>query len=180
MELHGTRFGTIGYAPDDLILLPDGLIGMPDRTNFLILDFEEETPFKWMQSVDDPGLGFVISEPTLFRQDYSLALETLDLRDLDVSGPEELAVFVICTYRGNWDQLTGNLMGPIIVHVAARRGRQVIVEDSPFTTHENLSGSELKESTAAADAPEGDDSARRAAAAAEAAVDESALQESIG
>ncbi|MCB1162117.1 MAG: flagellar assembly protein FliW [Candidatus Krumholzibacteriia bacterium] len=148
MQLTGTRFGAMEYREQDRITLPEGLVGMPNLRQFLIADFEEKVPFRWLQSVDDPSVGFLIAEPALFEPEFSLGLTESDLRGLDVSDPEELGVFVLCTFRGSWQETTGNLMGPVLVHAGSRRGRQVIVEDSGYSTHEPLrallSGEELE------------------------------------
>ncbi len=156
MELSNTRFGTINYEEGDPILLPKGMIGMPDMVNYLILDFEDETPFKWMQSLDDPTMGFLIADPLLFNPDFSLALSEEDSEGLQVNAPEDLAVFVICTFRGKWSGTTGNLMGPIIVHIDKRLGCQIIVEDASFSTHEPVHDPVLKAEAAKADGGDGD------------------------
>jgi flagellar assembly factor FliW len=138
MILRGTSFGDIDYAEDDLIRLGEGLVGMPGQTRFLVLDFEGETPFKWLQSVDDAGIGFLITEPALFRPEYALTLEPQDLQDLQAESTEELVVFVLCTYRGDLRETTGNLLGPVIVNARTRRGRQVVLERAPYGTAETL------------------------------------------
>jgi flagellar assembly factor FliW len=138
MQLTGTRFGAMEYQEQDRITLPEGLVGMPDLRQFLIADFEEKVPFRWLQSVDDPSVGFLIADPVLFAPDFSLGLTESDLSGLAVSDPEELGIFVLCTFRGSWQETTGNLMGPVIIHAASRQGRQIIVEDSGYSTHEPL------------------------------------------
>ncbi|MCP4548364.1 MAG: flagellar assembly protein FliW [bacterium] len=138
MELKGTRFGTLQYEDKDLLHLPEGLVGMPEQTEFLILDFEVDTPLKWLQSIKDSAMGFLVGDPLLFRPDYKLALVKSELQDLNVTSPEDLAVFVICTMQEEFEDITANMLGPIIVHVESRKGRQVIVEGSEFSTHENL------------------------------------------
>lgn len=180
MELSNTRFGTIEYEEKDLVHIPDGLVGMPDMVSFLILDFEEETPFKWMQSTQDANRGFLIADPLLFNPEFSIALGEDDLRDLDVGNPDDLAVFVICTFRGAWSETTGNLMGPIIVQVEKRLGRQVIVEESSFSTHEPLHDPVLKAEAAKADGGSGETIPGGTTTTVEVAGSELSARESIG
>ena len=106
MELTGTRFGDITYEQKDLLVLDSGLIGMPDQTEFLILDFEDDMPFKWLQSTRDASLGFLVGDPLLFRPDYQLALSRAELGGLDVKSPADLAVFVLCTMKDDIDYVT--------------------------------------------------------------------------
>jgi flagellar assembly factor FliW len=138
MRLTGTRFGAVDYEERDVLQVAEGLVGMPQLQRFLIMEFAEQAPFRWLQSVDEPSVGFLIADPVLFDAGYNLALDEHDLRDLEVSAPEEITVFVLCTRRGPWSATTGNLLGPVIVHTAARRGRQIIVEDAGYSTHAPL------------------------------------------
>jgi flagellar assembly factor FliW len=179
MELSNTRFGTITYEEQDLIHLPKGMVGMPEMVDFLILDFEETTPFKWMQSLDDATMGFLIADPLLFNPDFSLALDKEDFSGLKVDSPEDLAVFVICTFRGKWSETTGNLMGPIIVHAEKRLGCQIIVEDASFSTHESVHDPVLKAEAAKADGGRGDAHAQAMPAAVSGGKGETQIKENV-
>ena len=145
MELKGTRFGDIEYQEKDLIRLKGGLIGMPDQTDFVILDFEEEMPFKWLQSTQEAALGFLVGDPLLFCPEYELGLDSGEFADLGVKAPEDLAIFVLCAFKGRIEETTANLLGPIIVHVENRVGRQVIVEDSEYSIETPIYLSETAE-----------------------------------
>ena len=138
MELKNTRFGDIVYQEKDLLEITGGLVGFPDLTEFLILDFEAATPFKWLQSVSEPAMGFLIAEPRLFRPEYSLSLDKEDLAAFDTQSVGDLVIFVICTYREGMEKTTGNLLAPVVVSDHSRRGRQVILEGSVFTTSESV------------------------------------------
>ncbi|MBN2169793.1 MAG: flagellar assembly protein FliW [Candidatus Krumholzibacteriota bacterium] len=134
MELIGTRFGDFHYEDKDLLRLPEGLVGMPQLTRFLILDFEADLPLKWLQSIEEPAMGFLVADPRLFQPDYSLHLSRCDLGDIAVMDPADLVVFVLCTYKGELEETTGNLLGPIVVHAESRVGRQIILEDRDLST----------------------------------------------
>jgi flagellar assembly factor FliW len=159
MELIGTRFGSFSYEEQDLLELPEGLLGMPELIRFLILDFEEGLPFKWLQSVDNPKIGFLIADPRLFRPDFALGLNSQDLGELEVRSVDELVVFVICALKGELESCTGNLLGPIIVHAESRRGRQLVLEDGSYSTHEPLyrgeAGAEPQEKSISVCEPQG-------------------------
>lgn len=138
MDLRGTRFGDLEYAEQEVLELPEGLVGLPQLKRFLILDLSDQAPLRWLQSLDEPAVGFLIAEPGLFDPTYSLALDEHDLRGLAVRSVAELSVFVLCTRRGSWSATTGNLLGPVVVHTETRRGRQLIVEDAGHSTHTPL------------------------------------------
>ncbi len=61
-----TRFGEIEYDPENLLHFPEGLIGFEDLHDFIVMPNEKEGPLFWIQSVDDAGIAFVLTDPTNF------------------------------------------------------------------------------------------------------------------
>ena len=53
MELETTRFGKIEVDEDEIITFEDGLYGFKDEKDFVLL-IDEETPFFWLQAVENP------------------------------------------------------------------------------------------------------------------------------
>ncbi len=53
MQIKTSRFGTI-HAPEERILeFPEGLVGFPGLSRFLVIDDETSAPFQWLQSLDE-------------------------------------------------------------------------------------------------------------------------------
>ena len=57
------RFGELVYRDQDIVTLPDGLVGMPEQRNWLILDMGEGETMKWFQSLDRGDFGFPVTQP---------------------------------------------------------------------------------------------------------------------
>ncbi len=138
MELKNTRFGDITYRQKDILEITGGLVGLPGLSQFLVLDFEVDTPFKWLQSVQESNIGFLIAEPRLFRPDYSVSLDEEDLAACEAESVDDLVIVAICTFREKLELSTGNLRAPIVVNETTRRGQQVILEGCDYTTHESI------------------------------------------
>ena len=64
------RFGDLDYRQDDVIHLPEGLVGMPDLRNWLMLEMGDELPMKWFQSLDRGDFGFPVTQAYLFHDEY--------------------------------------------------------------------------------------------------------------
>lgn len=139
MKIEGTRFGEIDYEDKDLILLPDGMLGMADKQSFLLMDFSEGTPFKWLQSADDCNLGFLAVDPSAFKCEYKPVLRREQLESLDLGNQEDLVLFVLCTWRGSPAESTVNLAGPIVVNSRNRRGCQVVLDGDEYGIREPMS-----------------------------------------
>jgi flagellar assembly factor FliW len=130
MQVNTSRFGSLAIQEEALLTFPSGLIGFPECTRYVILDHDREVPFKWLQSVDDGTLAFVVMDPLLFKPDYQLVLEPQEIAELDASGEEEVVVLVLLTIPASDPRsVTANLRGPIVISQRSRRGKQVILRE---------------------------------------------------
>jgi len=136
MEIQTTRFGTMTVDDSRIITVPKGLLGFPQFTRYALIQTGQENYFFWLQSVDEPGLAFVVTDPGIFFKDYDIPLRDETLADLQISDPQAVQLFVICNKVDNW--LTGNLLGPIVVNAANCLAEQVVLTEKRWTTRQPL------------------------------------------
>lgn len=136
MEVRTTRFGVIQIAEDRVITFPKGLLGFPAARKYCLLEPGEDACFFWLQSVEDPGLAFVVTDPALFVQDYSVPIRAEQMTDLKLAKLEDAQVFVIVNKVET--QLTGNLQGPLVVNTMTREGEQMVLAEKRWTTRHPL------------------------------------------
>jgi flagellar assembly factor FliW len=113
-----------------------GLLGFPNHSRFALIQTGEENYFFWLQSVDDPNLAFVVTDPTIFFKDYEVPVREETSTELQLNDPNFLQTFVICNKVGEW--LTGNLLGPIVVNAQNRLATQVVLTEKKWTTRQPL------------------------------------------
>lgn len=136
MDVRTTRFGVIEIAEDRVITFPRGLLGFPDRRRFCLLEPGEDACFFWLQSLDDPALAFVVTDPALFIKDYSVPIRPEQMTDLGLSKLEDAQVFVIVNKVN--EHLTGNLQGPLVINTLLRQGEQLVLAEKRWTTRHPL------------------------------------------
>jgi len=136
MDIQTTRFGLISVDDDRIMTLPRGLLGFPSHTRFALIQTGEENYFFWLQSVDEPALAFVVTDPTIFFKDYDVPLREEAAAEIELSDTNFAQVFVICNKVDEW--LTGNLLGPILVNAQNRLGTQVVLTEKKWTTRQPL------------------------------------------
>ena len=136
MKIETTRFGTITITEDKIITMPLGMLGFPDQKRFVILQHKENSPFFWYQSVDDPSLAFVITNPFNFKPDYKIDLEHA-LKEMSWNGEghnSHLELYVVVNIpQGAPQKMTGNLIGPVLINNKVRRAVQLVIADSSYT-----------------------------------------------
>lgn len=124
-----TRFGDVEFCDEDVLTIKDGLLGFPEHTRFLILQHREGSPFRWLQSVEDPKLAFLVTDPVNFVQDYEPEMAPECAQDLGLDEQTPRLVYAIATVpKGCPEQMTINLAGPIVINAASRVARQLVIE----------------------------------------------------
>lgn len=136
MEIQTTRFGQLSVEDERIMSLPSGLLGFPNQNRFALIQTGTENYFFWLQSLDDPNLAFVVTDPTIFFKDYDVPVREETQQELQLTDPSFLQVFVICNKVGDW--LTGNLLGPIVVNAENRLAQQVVLTEKKWTTRQPL------------------------------------------
>lgn len=136
MEIQTTRFGSMDVNEERVIEFPKGLLGFPEHRRFALIQAGEENYFFWLQSVDEPSLAFVVTDPSIFFKDYAFALKDETREEIALADTSFAQVFVICNKVGEW--LTGNLQGPLVVNAQNRMATQVVLNDKKWTTRQPL------------------------------------------
>lgn len=129
MILNTKHFGEIEIKDDRIITFEEGLLGFEDIKRYtIILNPEDNIPFHWLQSVDEPNLAFVITNPFLFKEDYSFDIPDKVVDQLEIKDKEDVAVFSIAVVPENMEEMTINLRGPIIINSEQQKGKQIVLE----------------------------------------------------
>ena len=132
------RFGVLDYDPEDVIELPDGLIGLPQLRRWLLLDMDADMPMRWLQSVDRPDFGFPVMPPVFFAEEYAIESSTTVQRRLSGAAEPELVTLIIATVHPGGQLITGNLRAPLVLDVATRRGAQIALDDDRLSTRHEI------------------------------------------
>ena len=132
MIVNTTRFGEVEVDDHRIISFPEGLLGFGTYSKYVLLQPDPNSYFYWLQCTDAPDLAFVVTDPRLFVTSYRIPFKREQMEELGITDIEHAEVFVIVNKNGN--TLTGNLQGPLVVNVAKRIGKQLVLSDRRFTT----------------------------------------------
>ncbi len=132
MLINTTRFGELQVEDSAFFTFPMGLLGFGRLKRFFVLDHKEDSPFKWLQSAEDPDLAFIITDPLFFKRDYHISVRRQELAVIDPGAEEDLVVSVIMTVPQDPQQMSANLLAPLVFNMANRKGMQYVLTDSRF------------------------------------------------
>ena len=82
----------------------------------------------WLQSLQMPQLGFWVGHAGKLFPARDIGIEARHLQSVDVEHVEQLCIVLILTIEQ--EQVTANLLAPVLVNMEAGIGRQVVVAGS--------------------------------------------------
>jgi flagellar assembly factor FliW len=127
------RFGEVTYSESDVFEFPWGLPGFADQRRFLALSLAEQPSFVWLQSVDDVNIALPAADPWQIFPDYEPKLPAYATEALGLQDPEDFTILCVVVVSKGADEMTMNLMAPIILNLKTRRARQIMLENSSYS-----------------------------------------------
>ena len=128
-----SRFGTIEVDPDKVITLTSPFLGFSESIRFILRPHAEDSPFMWLQSLDNPELAFVVISPTLLPEKYSPKITKQTTNELDIQSEQELDMLVLLTIpAGNPQEMTANLLGPLVINTTKRLAKQIVLDPKKY------------------------------------------------
>jgi flagellar assembly factor FliW len=134
-----TRFGEVEYDPDNLLVFPAGLIGFPTLHSFVVMPNRKQGPLFWIQSVEEPDIAFVLTDPTNFFLDYTVKPDSAERNSLQIGEEDECFVLTVVTVPPD-QKITLNLVAPILFAPKSNRAIQVILENTEYQSRTPLPG----------------------------------------
>ena len=123
---------------DQHLEFEDGIPGFPEARRFQLVELVEEGAFQLLQSVEDPGLALVVAVPWLFFPDYAPELSEVDQSGLEIESESDAVVFCAVTLDSDNKTAYMNLLGPFVVNVRSRKGRQIVLTDQDYPLRAEL------------------------------------------
>jgi flagellar assembly factor FliW len=137
ITIDSKAFGPVTLTEDQIITFPSGLPGFPNFRRYALLHDHSKSPLYCLQSVDNPSLAFLVTEPANLVPDYRPKKGVNDLKELQAASLDDLQVLVTLTILpGHPGEMTANLMSPLLVNLAQGLGKQVVI-DKPQYSHQH-------------------------------------------
>lgn len=138
MRVKTSRFGEIEVEESSVIKMPRGPIGFEGFTSFVMVEHRPDSDFRWLQSTDEPGLAFVVADPSKFFTEYEVEISDADAEKLHLTSENDASVMVIMTVHANGQEITANLAAPVVVNLKEMVAMQVILQDNRYPVRHPL------------------------------------------
>ncbi len=133
MKINTVRFGEVEIADERIFEFVLPIIGFNDLKKFVILDINQESFFKWLQSVEDPEIAFPIVSVFSMNVNYTLDIPDNVVDTLKINNVESILVMNIASIpQDNPQGTTLNLLAPLVFNVDTQLAGQVILSGSGY------------------------------------------------
>lgn len=138
-----SRFGAITVDKAKAILFPVGILGMPDKHNFVLTDFPNPKlqQFKLLQSLDDHELSFITLPVELDNSILDRADVDTARRDMEIEPADMAVVLIVSVHRGMTNvQLSVNARAPIFIDTRRQAAAQYVFTSSKYKVQHFITG----------------------------------------
>ncbi len=126
-------------SKDAIIHFEEGLIGFSNFKDFILMENDNLAPFRLLQSLEAPEVGFLVLEATTVVPNY---YELVPAREWQSIGMHVVTTrplaFVIVVIGSTPTSSTGNFQAPLLVNYDRMVGKQIILTDSGFSVRQPL------------------------------------------
>jgi len=136
-----SRFGEITVDIGKTLQFPRGLLGMADKSRFVLANFPSEKmqQFTLLQSLDDKTLSFitlpvVLDNPILARSDIREACQ-----ELQIAEPNVAILLIVSVHRRPTEvKLSVNARAPLFIDSARKLGMQHVFQNDTYKVQHML------------------------------------------
>ena len=116
-----------------IITFSAGLPGLPaELTRFELVALADDSPFFFLQSLQDENVGFILINPFAFFSAYEFDLPDEETQALGITASRQVTVFCIVNASRGIKNATANLLAPVVVNTATGAARQVVLVNSRY------------------------------------------------
>lgn len=133
MIIKTMHFGEVEVDEKSIIHFEEGIPGFDDIKSYVVLsDGNKDTPFRWLQAVEQPHPAFAIISPFEVNKDYEVEIDKATEEALEIKDSSEVVIYSIVVIPEDISKMTANLKAPIIINTANNKGKQMIMDNSLY------------------------------------------------
>jgi len=124
-------------AKDAVIHFAEGLIGLAEYKDFVLMEKPNLTPFRLLQCVDAPHISFLVLKANMVVTNFYDYVPMREWESMGISSAKQLA-YVIVVIGSTPEASSGNFQAPLLVNHEKMIGKQLILTDAVFSVHRPL------------------------------------------
>lgn len=133
MIINTKHFGELQIPEENIITFQHGIPGFTEYTQYVIInDEDEDSPFCWLQSVEESELAFALVNPFLAHDNYKPNFPDGEIAKLGQGEEGTYSILSIVIVPEDIEKMTANLRAPIVINLKTRKAMQVILDGDEY------------------------------------------------
>ncbi|MCD6450035.1 MAG: flagellar assembly protein FliW [Thermotogaceae bacterium] len=130
--VYRTKFGEIEISDNDILDFDMGLPGFENLKKFAVISQGTE-PIMWLVSLEDEKIALPVIDPWIVRVDYDVKIPKEAVEFLELESEEDVKIWsVLVVPKDSPENMTINLLAPIVVNKKTKKAMQVILETEEY------------------------------------------------
>ena len=139
MILQTTKLGEIEINEDYIFTFVEPIIGYESVKQFALVDYNEDSPFKWLQAIDVPSLALPVTIPSYFGIKYEFTIPDEKEAVLGANNADDILALNIANVPNGAPQNTSiNLLAPIVINTVNKKAIQLVLSNSNYSVKHKL------------------------------------------
>jgi len=133
------KFGEIEVDEEKIVHFENGIPAFEEEHEFIIIPYEEESPYYFMQSLKTPELVFIMTVPFMFFPEYAIEIDDATVEELSIKNQDDVTLYSLVTVpNGSVRYMTTNLLAPIVLNTENMKAKQLVLDKTNYTTKHRL------------------------------------------
>ncbi len=139
IKINTEKFGELEIEKASIFDFVQPIIGFNKLTKYTLIDYKPDSPFKWLQSVEDMSLAFPVTLCSFFGIDYQFDIPDEEEKLLEIEDADDIFVFNITNIpQSNPQGATINLLAPIVVNLKNKKAMQIVLKNTNYKVRHKL------------------------------------------
>ena len=132
--IFSTRLGKIEVDEAEVLTFEAGIPGFEPWHWYALIMLPETQPVQWLISLESMEIAFPVLDPWLVKKDYAFDISQDVVDRLDIKNREKILVTnMVRIPQNNPQEMTINLLAPIIVNTENRKAMQLVLDRSDYS-----------------------------------------------
>ena len=133
------KFGELTVDKNNIFEFVSPIIGFNKLKKYTIVDYKPDSPFKWLQSMEDMELAFPVTLCSFFGIDYKFDIPDEEADKLEIENADDVFVCNIANIPSENPQgATINMLAPVVINLQNKKAMQIILKNTDFQVRYKL------------------------------------------
>lgn len=135
MIIETASWGSLELTGEQIFFFDKGLPGFEEFKKFALIVLDD-SPFSYLQSVDDKNISFMLVDPFAFYPNYEFELPDEEALELGIE--DRISIRSMLTLQKPLEDSTVNLLAPLVLNPLNGKAKQVILHQTVYQTRHPL------------------------------------------